>query len=110
MYELLKNSFYTGVFEWQGKTYTNAKHKAIIAPSLYYKVQDILNNKGGARKQKHEFMFTGLIKHDCGRYLTAERHRENVYYVCAGKKNGNCKTSRYIREEELEDILNNNPT
>lgn len=47
-------------------------------------------------------MFTGLIKHDCGRYLTAERHRENVYYVCAGKKNGNCKTSRYIREEELE--------
>lgn len=102
LYELLKNRFYTGVFEWQGKTYTNAKHKAIIAPSLYYKVQDILNNKGGARKQKHEFMFTGLIKHDCERYLTAERHRENVYYVCAGKKNGNCKTSRYIREEELE--------
>lgn len=102
LYEILRSPFYTGVFEWQGKTYTNAKHKPIISPALFYKVQSAFEEKGNPRAQKHEFMFTGLIKHECGKYLTAEKHGNNVYYVCSGKKNGQCKTSRYIRQDELE--------
>ncbi len=101
-YEMLRNPFYTGVFVWKGKTYTNSKHKAIISPSLFYKVQDILSGKGSSRQQKHDFTYTGVIKCDCGKWITAEQHRGKVYYICAGKKNKLCTKGKYVREEEIE--------
>lgn len=41
---MLKNIFYTGVFEFEGKTYENACHKPIISKELFYKVQEKLRD------------------------------------------------------------------
>ncbi len=39
---ILKNIFYTGVFEFDGITKENAQHPAIISKELFYRVQDRL--------------------------------------------------------------------
>lgn len=103
LHNILKNPVYMGSFVWRGKRYDNAKHKPIIKPSLFYKVQDVLNGKNNPRNKKHNFSYTNLLKCECGRKLTAEKQRGHVYYICSGKKNKLCTMGKYIREEKLEE-------
>lgn len=51
---LLKNIFYTGVFEYEGKRYENANHKAIISSELFYLVQSKLKDPRKVRSHDVE--------------------------------------------------------
>lgn len=100
---ILKNIFYTGVFEFEGKRFDNAKHKAIISTELYYLVQAKLRDPRKAKTHNVEFPYTNLIRCEkCGCFLTAELKKgQYIYYHCTGNKGGDCKKD-YVRQETLE--------
>jgi site-specific DNA recombinase len=102
---ILKNSFYTGVFVWKGKTYHNASHEPIISKELFNLVQRIKSNP--YKSKSRNFPYTNLIKCGvCGCALTAEIKKEKyVYYHCTGYK-GKCKQP-YLRQEVLEETFEN---
>jgi len=87
---ILKNPFYTGIFEYQGKRYENASHEPLISSELYYLVQSKLKDPRKARSHTVKFPYTNLIKCGvCGCYLTAELKKgKYVYYHCTGNKGG----------------------
>ena len=102
IYTILKNPFYIGTFIWKGVTYNNAQHKPLITKELYYRVQAVFEKKSNPRLQKHDFVYTSLIKCECGCFLTAEIHKERlIYYKCTGNKGCTYK-KKYIREEIIE--------
>lgn len=103
---ILKNIFYTGVFEFEGKIYENAQHKAIISKELFYRVQDRLIDPNKSKKHTIDFAYTGLIRcSHCGCLLTAELKKgKYIYYHCTGNKGGTCKKD-YIREEKIDNAI-----
>lgn len=113
MGKMLANVFYTGVFEYEGKRYDNAKHKALIDPDLFYLVQSKMKDPRKEKTHQEEFSYTNLIQcSKCGCMLTAElkkgRHGRGryIYYHCTGNKGGDCKKD-YIRQEDLDIGLGN---
>jgi len=109
--KILKNIFYTGVFEYEGTIRENAQHPAIISKELYYRVQDRLIDPNKRRKHNIDFAYTGLIRcGQCGYQLTGEikkdRHGEYkyIYYHCTGYKGGDCKRD-YITETKIDKAI-----
>ena len=100
---VLKSIFYTGAFDYDGKRYENANHKALIDKELFYLVQSKLRNPLKVRSHDVEFPYINLIKcGHCGCVLTAELKKEKyIYYHCTGFKGGDCKKD-YIKEETIE--------
>ena len=100
---LLRKRFYTGYFDWKGKTYKGS-HEPLVSVALFERVQDIMDGRFLAkpRVDKHEFAFSGLVScGHCGCALVAERKKgKYVYYHCTGNK-GKCPEP-YAREEVLE--------
>ena len=108
---ILKNIFYTGVFEYEGTIRENAQHSAIISKELFYRVQDRLIDPNKIRKHEIDFAYTGIINcGHCGCQITAEakkdRHGEYkyIYYHCTGNNGGDCKR-HWITEEVLNDAI-----
>ncbi len=103
---ILKNIFYTGVFEYEGRIYENAKHKAIISKELFYRVNDRLRDPKKTKKQTLDFAYTGLFKcGHCGCQLTAELKKgKYIYYHCTGNKGGDCKKD-YINEAKVDSVI-----
>lgn len=100
---MLKNIFYTGAFEFEGKRYENAMHKALISQDLYYLTQTKLRDPRKLRMHDIEFPYTNFIQcGHCGCYLTAELKKSKyIYYHCTGNKGGDCKKD-YLKEETIE--------
>ena len=110
---MLKNIFYTGVFEYEGTIRENAQHPAIISKDLFYRVQDRLIDPNKIRKHDVEFAYTGLITcGQCGCQLTAElkRNRQGepkyIYYHCTGNRGGDCM-SDYTTEDAIDTVVTN---
>lgn len=103
---LLRKRFYTGYFDWNGKTYKGS-HEPLISIALFDRVQDILDGRFLAKPKvdKHEFAFSGLVNcGHCGCALVAEKKKgKYVYYHCTGNK-GKC-LEPYAREEALEECF-----
>jgi site-specific DNA recombinase len=113
VYINLKNSFYTGIFEYprsSGNWYTG-KHQPLISKDLYDRVQaKILEDTTTNQNIHKEFDFTRLIKCGlCGSGISAMekiKQQKNgnvhryVYYACSKSRDKECKL-KYIREEEL---------
>lgn len=110
-YEMFKNPFYYGHFEWDSILY-KGKHDPMITRQEFEMVQDILENKSKPYTITHEFALTGLIR--CGEcvttMITAEektKHQKNgnthhyTYYHCTKRKNPDCSQGS-ITEKELE--------
>ena len=97
---MLKNTFYCGVFTYCGETYQGS-HDTFISRELFDKAQAMMRKRGRAREiKKHNFAFLGLIKcASCGCYITAESQKGHTYYRCT-KKKGRCET-KFLREEAL---------
>ncbi len=101
-YRIFHNPFYTGLFQYDGKTY-KGNHVPMITMEEYEQVQAILGNKNQIRPKTHEFAFTGLIRcGDCGCMVTAQekqklikstgKQAKYVYYRCTRRKQGiKCK-------------------
>lgn len=100
---ILKNEFYTGVFNWKGKRYENAQHDALISKELFYKVKNKLIDPRKSLNNFRGFAYTNMIKCDvCGCYLTADIKKEKyIYYFCTQNKGKHAK--KYVRQETLEE-------
>ena len=117
IYLLLRNSFYTGQFEYpkdSGNWYTG-KHVPLISQELFGRVQERLghDNYRGVYGSK-EFAFTRLIQCGrCGSGITAlEKYKKlkngdsarYVYYGCTRSRDKSCQ-ERYTREEDMVEQL-----
>jgi DNA invertase Pin-like site-specific DNA recombinase len=111
LYLLLKNSFYTGTFEYprgSGKFF-KGKHKPIITQEVFDLVQKKLEQNYDYERNK-EFAFTRLmICGICGSGITADEkwktqkngnNHRYVYYVCCKSQDRQCKNPP-MREEDL---------
>ena len=118
-YEMLKNDFYYGRFEYprgSGNWY-NGAHVPLISKELFDLVQENIKSQIlEPRSEQKEFAFTKLMTCGlCGSGITAEekfKHQQNgnthryVYYKCTRKRDENC-TNAVIREEDLIEQLKN---
>jgi DNA invertase Pin-like site-specific DNA recombinase len=102
IHKILHNRIYTGDFDFDGKTYRGT-YPPIISRDLWQRVQEVIQQRLGRRrqKQKHDFAFSGLIAcGHCGCSLVGELKKKlYVYYHCTGNK-GKCPEP-YVREEVL---------
>jgi site-specific DNA recombinase len=111
VHTILRNRFYTGQFEWNGKV-IQGRHQPLVSVELWERVQGVLDgrNANKAKRGKHDFAFSGLIAcAKCGCSVVGEIKKQRyVYYHCTGyadKCQGNpasCRR-RYVREEALEE-------
>ncbi len=101
---ILKNTFYTGYFKWDGKIY-KGNHPPIISKELFDTVQEVFKRQNKPKYSNRTFAFGGLLTcGKCGCTITAEiKKGKYIYYHCTGFK-GKCGNS-WIREEELEEKL-----
>lgn len=103
---ILKNIFYIGVFNFNGKIYENAKHKPIISKELYYSVQNRLIDPDKRKKRTFDLAYSGLIRCGfCGCQLVGEfKKNKYIYYHCTGNKGGECKKD-YITQENIDKMI-----
>jgi site-specific DNA recombinase len=87
--ELLTNPFYTGVVQWGGVCY-QGQHKALIAQSLFDRVQETLRARdvAGVRQRRHEHYLKGLLLcGECGRRLSLTLAKGRyLYFYCLGQR------------------------
>ena len=112
VYINLKNSFYTGVFEYPRKSgnWDTGKHQPLISKDLFDRVQAKILADTTTKSNTKDFDYVKLIKCGlCGSGITAMekiKHQKNgnmhryVYYACARTRDRECKL-KYMREEEL---------
>jgi site-specific DNA recombinase len=102
---ILKNCFYVGQFEWNGRIY-QGDHLPIVSRELFERVQAVHERRGySAPRGNHRFPYVGLLTcTKCGCAITAEiKKGRYIYYHCTGGK-GDCPTPR-IRQDRLEELL-----
>jgi len=96
---ILMNPFYYGMFKYWNELFEGT-HEPIITKKLFEKCQQVMRRRGKSRTAKHRFIFRGFMKcGECGRMITAEIHKDYVYYRCT-KRYTTC-SQKYIREENL---------
>lgn len=101
--KILKNSFYIGMMNVKGKQYKGA-HVALIKPSLFKKVQDLVYGKNIKKTRLHNYLYRRRIKcESCSRFLIGEKQKGNVYYRCHTK---GCKT-KSLREDQIQNCIIN---
>ena len=102
---LLKNPFYIGFFEWQGKRFSG-KHPIFIDPKTFEEVQRVFTRSGKPGKyRKHSFAFSGLMRcaHDGCTVTAGLQKSKYIYYRCTGHR-GKCDLP-YMREEMISEKL-----
>ncbi len=113
IYELLKNPFYCGVFEYpraSGNWYVG-KHEALITRELFELVRQKVVEETRPRKRFGEFAFVRMITcGECNSGITCLEKEKLIkgtgetrvyrYYVCSRAKNRHCKNP-YLREDSL---------
>jgi site-specific DNA recombinase len=117
IYELLKNPFYCGVFEYpraSGNWYVG-KHEPLITRELFELVRQKIVDETKPRSKPQEFAFVRMMTcGDCGSGITCLEKEKVVkgtgetkmyrYYVCARSKDRHCKNP-YLREDLLVEQL-----
>ncbi len=117
LYELLKNPFYCGVFEYPRKSgnWYVGKHEPLITRELFEAVRQKIVEETKPRKRSNEFAFVGImVCGDCGSGITAFEKEKLIkgtgetklyrYYACGRGKDRHCK-SLYVREDALIEQL-----
>ncbi|MDD2807483.1 MAG: recombinase family protein [Patescibacteria group bacterium] len=118
IYNMLKNHFYYGEFEYPvgSGIFYKGSHQALISKDLFNEVKIHLEVAPKLKPGTKEFDFANMIKcGSCGSGVTAEdkfkkiKHdgsiKRYVYYHCNRFKDYNCKEA-YVREETLiEELL-----
>lgn len=113
LYEVLKNPFYCGVFEYprgSGNWYVG-KHEALITRELFELVRQKIVEETRARRRTEGFAFTRMMTcGECGSGITCLEKEKIVkttneirtyrYYVCSRAKDRRCKNP-YVREDHL---------
>lgn len=93
-----------------------SKHKAVIAPILWLKVNTKLDNirENSLKKQSKCYWLTGVLKcPECGANYVLANARGNTYYTCStrlkrGANNPDTCTNRtYVNAIEIESLVEN---
>lgn len=114
-YHMFNNIFFTGQFEYGGKTYVG-KHKAMITTEEFERVQVIIGNRAKPRSHTLEFAYNGIMHcPDCGGMITATEKKKfvkstkdiakYVYYHCTRrirKPDGTKCQTKYIPVADIE--------
>jgi len=102
---ILSNSFYYGVFKYNGEMY-DGKHEPMIPKKLFEACQKVMADRSRPKKpSQKEYPFRNmLVCGECGCAITSETQKGHNYYRCT-KKRGKCSQG-YIREEVLADQIN----
>lgn len=105
IHRILKNPFYAGLMERDGKRYKGA-HEAIVTIKRFEEVQDIFQNRLHPKPKKHFYSARGFLTcNSCGCTLTADTKKGHQYYYCTNGK-GHCTQHRkYIRSEEIDKLI-----
>lgn len=116
IYDVLKNPFYCGVYEYprgSGNWYTG-KHQALISKELFQRAQSKLGEERRAKVKFKEFTFVRLMTCGlCGSGITAQEKSKTlsdgsvnwyIYYGCTRAKDRDCKNT-YLREDQLIEQL-----
>jgi DNA invertase Pin-like site-specific DNA recombinase len=113
IYEMLKNPFYCGVFEYPRKSgnWFVGKHEALITRELFELAREKIVAEAKPRKKFTEFAFVRMMTcGDCGSGITGLEKEKLVksegimrmyrYYICGKSIDRRCKNP-YIREDDL---------
>jgi hypothetical protein len=112
VYEILKNPFYCGVYEYPRKSgnWYVGKHEALIPKELFQSVREKVNFENRPKAKAREFTFSRMMSCGyCGSGMVAQEKSKNIqdgtvhwytYYSCSKTKDQLCK-NRYIREDNL---------
>jgi site-specific DNA recombinase len=117
LYNMLKNPFYCGLFEFpkkSGNWYTG-KHTPLITEELFRLAQEKIAEENRPKKKFQDFTFTKLMTCGyCGSGVTAQEKSKIIksdgstkwylYYSCDRHKDHHCKNP-YIREDNLISLL-----
>ncbi len=109
-YRILRNPFYYGEFDWQGKRYKGV-HEPMISKAEFDLAQDILDGRVKQLKKRGGFAFRGLVRcGECGASITSEhrtKHQKNgnihnyTYYHCTKRINRDCSQPA-VRNDEID--------
>ena len=104
---MLKNIYYTGKYYYPGhEGIIQGKHKPIIEDELFNQVQKVLKKPSSEIKEKHQFLYNGLIKYkETGGLMSGEVKKggKYIYYTARNTDNSCC----CINEEIItENVLN----
>lgn len=102
--KLLKNPFYTGRFNWEGKRYRGT-HPPLVSNEVFEQVQQVFRGHCRPKTRKYEFAFSGLLRCAYDNCAVTAELKKNKYtcYHCTGYR-GKCSLP-YFREEQLGDRL-----
>ena len=104
---ILRNPFYTGDFLFNDVLY-KGKHEAIIDKTIFEKAKLAMRKDNKPETlTKHNFLFGGLMTcKNCGSSIVGDiKKGKYVYYFCSDKTK-DCKVKKvYIREKEIEKIV-----
>ena len=104
---ILSNSFYYGVFKYNGEMY-DGKHEPMIPKKLFEVCQKVMADRSRPKKpSQKEYPFRNmLVCGECGCAITSETQKGHNYYRCTKKRDKKC-SQKYIREEVLaEEVAN----
>lgn len=101
----LKNTFYFGLMERDGKYY-QGKHKPIITKAQYEAVQFVFEESSRPRKKSLFFTYRGLLVcNSCTCAYTASKKKGHDYYYCTNGK-GVCEAHKsYLRSEKVSELI-----
>jgi site-specific DNA recombinase len=103
-HRVLKNPFYIGVIQWDGKEY-EGKQPHLISDELFYAVQKKLTRKTPERFRKHNPVLKGImICEHCGKLITWQKQKGRLYGACQ-RKISECKKQKFVREDVVMGLI-----
>ncbi len=117
IYDMLKNPYYYGEFEYPKNSgdWYKVNHDSIISKELFDEVQNSIAVAPRTRPGMKEFEFTRLMKCGaCGAGISAEEKfkklsdkstKRYIYYHCSRGVDRNCKEGSINEEELIEQLL-----
>lgn len=103
-HKVLKNKFYIGIIQWNGKEY-EGKQPHLISDELFYAVQAKMTRKTPEKYRKHNPVLKGvMVCEHCGKTITWQKQKGRLYGACQ-RKTPECKKQRFVREDAVMELI-----
>jgi len=105
-HRVLKNPFYIGIIQWDGKEY-EGKQPHLISDELFYAVQAKLTRKTPEKFRKHNPVLKGImICEHCGKTITWQKQKGRLYGACQ-RRTLECQKQKFVREDAIMGLIEN---
>lgn len=103
-HRLLKNPYYIGIIQWDGKEY-EGKQPHLISDELFYAVQAKLTRRTPEKFRKHNPVLKGImICEHCNKSVTWQKQKGRLYGACQ-RKLPECKKQKFVREDTVMGLI-----